>query len=163
MKRKGLKGFTLLELLIVLVILSVALTLVLPALIKRNLNDMALFENRVRSALDEVSLKKDICANFKDNYISIGGVNILLPSPYRLTTFVKPFTLVSGENRNSYCFTASQPTVAGFVAKSKNNYLLIAVFLPTGEVEFYKTDEAEAETFKDKVSKGRILEWFNSY
>ena len=159
-------GFTLLELLIVLVILSLILTLILPAVINKNLSDMASFKNKVKSAMDQVSLhstEESICADFKNNSISIGKAKIPLPTPFQLTTFVKPYTLISGENHNSFCFTASKPTVAGFIAKSKDHYLIIAMFLPVGEVEFSETDQAEAETFKDKVSKGRILEWFNSY
>ena len=160
------KGFTLLELLIVLVIISVSLTLLLPVFIKRHLNNLESYENGVKTAMGEVySLKgsKTVCVNFKDNYLSLGNQKIFLPSSYQLVAFVEPMLLVSAENHSKFCFTPSKPTVVGFVAKGEKDYLITQVFFPVGEVEVFKASEADTETYKDKIQKGRVLEWFSYF
>lgn len=157
-------GFTLLELLIVLVIMSLILTLVMPAFLNRSLNSVEAYENKLKSVMREVSpLEKEFCVNFKDNYIKVGKVKIPPPSSFTLTSLVKPFTLISSENHNSFCFTINRPTIVGVIAKNQDKYLLTVIFLPVGETKVLKTDQAEVETFKDKISKGRILEWFSYY
>ncbi|WP_456435210.1 prepilin-type N-terminal cleavage/methylation domain-containing protein [Thermovibrio ammonificans] len=159
-----MRGFTLLELLIVLVILSLLLTVSLPALFNLSLSSRESFDNRLSSLSSQVCLLGkcgSVCVDFLNGTLSLGGESLKLP--LKPKTFVVPGRLVSGEQFNSFCFTPSGPTDALLVLKEGDSYRAYLFLFPTGEVYTYNLTTGEADTLKDKVEKGRLAEWFRYY
>jgi len=84
-------------------------------------------------------------------------------SPYPIESLVLPGRVVSGALVSSYCFSPSVPGVWTVNFKTPEGYLSAVVLYPTGEVLLLNLNEAQEETLKDKLSKGRIEEWFSYY
>ncbi|ADY74022.1 hypothetical protein Dester_1391 [Desulfurobacterium thermolithotrophum DSM 11699] len=161
------KAFTLLELVIVLLIVSLTLTITLPTFFNIEATSMENFENKLKTATNSVfnlSNPIELCADFKENSINVGKEKIPLPRGKKLKYMILPGKIISSESSSKFCISSKGLETVGFLAKeSTNKYLSILVFLPSGETEIRFLSEAEGETFKDKVSKGRIVEWFNYY
>jgi len=160
------QAFTLLELVIVLMIVSVISVVALPTILDRSMSSAEGFENRIKGVMETLfsfSSTPEVCADFRNNAIEVSGNRVPFPEGFRLTTFVFPGKLVSAQLASRYCFSGSTPGVAGFIAKGDSVYYTILVFVPSGETFIMRLDESEMETFKDKVFKGRITEWFSFY
>ena len=160
------RAFTLLELVITLMIISLISIVALPTLIDKSRNSLTGFENQLRSAMGNLfsfSSTPEICVDFKNNTIEVSGNEIPFPDGFKLTNFVSPGKIVSFHSASKYCFSGNVPTVFGLIAKGNSVYYTVMVFIPSGETHIMQLDEAEVETFKDKVLKGRITEWFSFY
>ncbi|WP_457677559.1 prepilin-type N-terminal cleavage/methylation domain-containing protein [Thermovibrio sp.] len=160
-----MKGYSLFELVVVLAVLSLILSLSLPHFYKSSLSSLELFENRFKSSvssLESFGDSREFCVNFKDNSFSFGKE--VLKSPYQVESLVMPFKLVNRELSSSFCFTPKE--FSYFIVNVKegeDSYLTAFVLFPSKEVKFLKLNEAQEETIKDKVLKGRISEWFSYY
>lgn len=167
MNGKMRRGFSLLELVIVLLIVSIASMVMLPAFINLGKNSQENFENRLKTATSSLfsfSKAMGICADFKDNAIKVGKQKLTLPSGEELEYMVLPDKVVSSEMNSHFCISSKRPEVVGFLSREPSNqYKSILILLPTGEVSVKPLSEGEAETFKDKISKGRVVEWFNYF
>lgn len=158
------RGFTLLELVVVLAVISVLLIAVFPALHRREMKEAELFKNTFSSLLESsFSFEKppELCVNFRENFFSVNGKRVELP--YRAVSFVAPKILVNSETSTSYCFQPETPSYYLLNLSKGEDYLSVLFLYPSGEALFLDLKEAEKETLKDKVEKGRIEEWFSSY
>ncbi len=160
------KGMTLLELTIVLMIVSLVAIIILPGITAFSTSREESFKNRLSTLLNSsfsLSSSPTICINFKKNSIAVGKNEVPLPSGKELQTLVMPGKLISGEIASKFCFSESDPTVLGAIARNGESYYVVEIFLPVGEVNIIELSQSEVETFKDKISKGRITEWFSYY
>jgi prepilin-type N-terminal cleavage/methylation domain-containing protein len=160
------RAFTLLELVIVLMIVSLLSIVTLPALVNQGENSPEGFENRIKSLMGNLfsfSSTPEICVDFRKSSVKVADDEVTFPDGFELTSFVSPGKVVSSHSTSKYCFSGSTPTVFGLVAKGDSVYYTIMVFIPSGETQVMQLDEAEVETFKDKILKGRIAEWFRFY
>lgn len=158
------RGFTLLELVVVLALISTVLILVFPALYRDSLSGEELFKNRFSSLVQSsFSFEKapEMCVNFKEGFFSVNGERVELP--YLPESFVLPKNLISSEVRSVYCFEPKPSSYYLLNLKKSSGYLSVLFLYPTGEALFLNLDEAEEETLKDKVEKGRIAQWFSYY
>jgi prepilin-type N-terminal cleavage/methylation domain-containing protein len=160
------KGFSLLELVIVLLIISLAAIVTFPAFVNLGSGSQENFENRLKTAMGSLfsfSKAVELCADFKKNAIQVGE-EIELPAGKELEYMILPGKIISSEISSRFCISSKGLDVVGFLAKeSSERYLSILVFLPSGEVTINSLSQGEGETFKDKISKGRIVEWFNFF
>ena len=161
------KGFSLLELVIVLLIISLATAVTLPAFVNFGSSSQENFENRLKTAMSSLfsfSEAIELCADFKRNAIQVGEEEIELPAGKELEYMILPGKVVSSEINSRFCISSKKLEAVGFLAKeSSERYLSILVFLPSGEVTINSLSQGEGETFKDKISKGRIVEWFSFF
>ena len=158
------RGFTLLELLIVLVVLSLLLTLLFPVIVRSGLNSEESFKTRLSSLFSSSFVPGrpvELCVNFKENAVFVGKEEVRFP--YRIETLVLPGRVISSELTNRYCFDLKKLTYGALITENGDTYPSILFTFPSGEVLFYNLSKAEAETLKDKVGKGRIVEWFSYY
>jgi len=158
------RGFTLLELIIVLALLSTLLIVLFPALYRSSLEGEELFKNSFSALLgSSFSFEgpPELCVNFREGFFTLNGRRVELP--YRPVSLVAPQKLVSSELRSLYCFEPASPAYYLLNMKKDRSYLSVLFLYPAGEVLFFELDEAEVETLKDKVEKGRIEEWFSYY
>jgi len=160
-----MRGFTLLELVIVLAVISVVLSLTFPAIYRRSLDSPDVFNNRAKSLLESLfslGRPEEICVDFRKGELSVGKERLELPYPAE--SLVLPGRLVSGELVNRYCF---EPYGFGYfvlnLRKGEGSYLSLFTLLPSGQTLFLSLNQAQEETLKDKVEKGRITEWFSYY
>jgi len=162
LKKKG--AFTLLELVIVLAVVSALLVLIFPEIYKTSLKSGELFKNEV-SSLTSSSFTfgppPTFCVNFREGFLEVGSKRV--DSPYPIDSLVLPGRVVSSAFVSSYCFTPRVPAVWAVNFKTGDGYLSMVALYPTGEVLFLNLNEAQEETLKDKLSKGRIEEWFSYY
>ena len=159
------RGFSLIELVVVLFVLSSLLILTLPSITALSAGGEKGFKNRLQSLLASRSLisrEAQLCVDFTQNSISIGEDSVSLPEG-ELESLVIPGRVVSSENHSRFCFSVSSPITAGILAKSKEGYSAILFLFPVGEVNIINLSESEAETLKDKIAKGRITDWFSYY
>ncbi len=157
-------GFTLLELLIVLVILSVVLSVSFPKIVQINLSSEESTINRVKSLFSNcfsLSSPVEVCVNFKKNVLSVGGEEVKLP--FTAETVVFPGKLISSEGVSKFCFQVKNLNYGAIIGKKENEYGAIFFTLPLGEIKIYHLSSSEEETLKDKIEKGRIVQWFNYY
>jgi len=155
-----MRGFTLLELVLVLALVALVSAVTLPVIYKSSLKGNEEFENRLSylaAQLWSPSKTYQVCVNFRKNLLPLGKER--LEPPFKLETLVLRGRLISGEQFNRYCFTPSQ--AGEFLITGKGRAILI--FMPLGEVHYYRLSEGELETLKDKVEKGRVSEWFKYY
>jgi prepilin-type N-terminal cleavage/methylation domain-containing protein len=155
-----MRGFTLLELVLVLALVALVSAITLPVIYRSSLNGNEEFENRLAylaAQLWSPSGTYRVCVDFVGNDLSFGKEK--LTPPFRLKSLVLRGRLISGEQFNRYCFTP--PQVGEFLITGRERAIL--VFMPLGEVHYYRLSEGELETLKDKVEKGRISEWFRYY
>jgi len=159
------RGFSLLELVVVLAVLSLLLTVFFPPLYRRSLNDEELFKNRFTSLLQSsfsFTGSPEFCVNFKERLFTVNSQEIELPYPPE--SLALPGLLVSSKAHSTYCF---QPSPAGYyllnLKRGEGQYLSVLFLYPTGEALFLNLKESEKETLKDKVEKGRITRWFSYY
>ncbi|TCK02878.1 type II secretion system protein [Phorcysia thermohydrogeniphila] len=160
------RAFTLLELVIVLVIISLVSIVTLPAFVNRGSNSLEGFENQIKSVMGSLfsfSSTPEVCIDFKNSTVEVSGDKVPFPDGFELTSFVSPGKIVSSHSVSKYCFSGNTPTVFGLIAKGDSVYYTVMVFIPSGETHIMQLNEAEAETFKDKILKGRIAEWFSFY
>ncbi len=158
------KGFTLLELVVVLVLISIVLSLAFPVILKSDLSSPESFKVRLLSLLSSAfspGETVELCINFKENSFKIG--NDTVDFPYEVQELVLPGKIVSSELASRYCLDLKKLSYGAVIMKNENSYPSILFTFPTGEVLFYNLSKAEAETLKDKVEKGRIVEWFGYY
>jgi len=158
------RGFTLLELLISLVIVSLVLTVVFPRIVKSDLNSESSIYNRIRTLLSgsfSFSNSPEICVDFKENTLKVGNERIKLP--FQLQTLVLPGKIVSSEVASKYCFKTGSLIYGALIGEKEGTYRALLFTLPVGEVKVYALSESEEETLKDKIEKGRITEWFSYY
>jgi len=158
------RGFTLLELLIVLVVLSILLTLLFPVIVKSDLSSEESFKTEVSTLFSSSFVPGkpvQLCVDFKENRISVGSKSVSVP--YKIDTLVLPGKVVSSEIASKFCFDLKNLTYGALIGEKGELYPSILFTFPSGEVLFYNLSKAEAETLKDKVGKGRIVEWFNYY
>ena len=160
------RAFSLLETVLVLTIISLVSILVLPTFVKESKNSLAGFENRLRSAMGglfSLSSNPEVCIDFKNNTVEVSGNRIPFPAEIELVGFVSPGKVLSFHNTSKYCFSGNTPTVFGLIGKKDSVYYTVIVFTLSGETQILELSEAEVETFKNKVFKGRITEWFSFY
>jgi prepilin-type N-terminal cleavage/methylation domain-containing protein len=160
------QAFSLLELVIVLMIISLISILTLPAFIDEGKSSLQGFENQLKSAMGSLfsfSSVPEVCIDFKNNTVEVSGDKIPFPDGFELTSFVSPGKIVSSHSVSKYCFSGNTPTVFGLIAKGNSVYYTVMVFTLSGETQIMQLNEAEVETFKDKILKGRIVEWFSFY
>jgi prepilin-type N-terminal cleavage/methylation domain-containing protein len=161
------KGFSLLELVIVLMIISLVAVVTFPAFVNFGSSSQENFENRLKTAMSSLfSFSKtiELCADFKKNVIQVREEEIELPAGKELEYMILPNKVVSSEISSKFCISSKSPEVVGFLAKeSSERYLSILVLLPSGEVSINSLSQGEGETFKDKILKGRIVEWFSFF
>jgi prepilin-type N-terminal cleavage/methylation domain-containing protein len=154
------KGFSLLELVIVLLIISMMAVVTFPAFVNFGSNSQENFENRLKTAMSSLfgfSRAIELCADFKKNILQVGEEKIELPAGKELEYMILPGKIVSSELSSKFCISSKSPEVVGFLAKeSSERYLSILVLLPSGEVTINSLSQGEGETFKDKISKGRF-------
>lgn len=158
------RGFTLLELLIVLSVLSLLLALFLPVIVRSGLNSEETFKTELSSLFSSSFIPGktlEFCVNFKENEVLLGEEKVKFP--YKIKTLVLPGKVVSAELASKYCLDLKGLTYGAIVAQKGDVYPSILFTFPSGEVFFYNLSKAEAETLKDKVGKGRIVEWFDYY
>ncbi len=158
------RGFTLLELTIVLAIVSVLLTLLFPAILKSDLSSDSSVRTRISSLFSSAfspGNPVEFCVDFKNNSLKVGKEVVKLP--WKVDTLVLPGKVISSELSSSYCFDLKNLTYGAIVGEAKNRFPSILFTFPSGEVRFYNLSQAEAETLKDKVEKGRVVEWFSYY
>ena len=160
-----MKGFTLIEVLIVLLIVAIAGFLAFPSLTNRIDREVNFFNelNQTAEQLSLLSGNQTICVNFADNTISISGT--LLKSPYKVEYLLSPSILISSKFSEKKCLNFSQqPTVVSIIfSKEKDTFIGYTILTSTGSIIKQELDEAEMETFKDKIYKGRVLEWFKHH
>jgi len=157
-------AFTLLELLIVLLIVAVISSVVVPGIAYRKVGSTEVFENRLKGAVGrtfDLAHPAEVCADFKNNAVEVKGEVVELPKGYALRNMVMPGRLVSGQFSSRFCTSVKHPTVIGFVATAGGRYYTALMMIPSGEVLTAYLEESLAETFKDKVLKGRLSEWFS--
>ncbi len=158
------RGFTLLELIIVLVLISILLTLVFPVILKSDLSSSENFKTKLSSLLSSAfspGETVEFCVDFKSNTLRVGRDTIELP--YEVSELVLPGKIVSSELASTYCFDLKELTYGAVVMENGEKYSSFLFTFPVGEVLFYNLSKAETETLKDKVEKGRIVEWFSYY
>ena len=158
------RGFTLLELVIVLVLISIVLSLAFPVILKSDLNSPESFKIRLSSLLSSAfspGETLEFCISFKENSLRVG--NDTVSFPYEVQRLVLPGKIVSSELVNRYCLDLKSLTCGAVIMKRGDSYPSFLFTFPTGELLFYNLSEAEAETLKDKVEKGRVVEWFSYY
>ena len=158
------RGFTLLELVIVLVLISILLILVFPVVLKSGLDSSENFKTKLSSLLSSAfspGESVEFCIDFKGNALKVGENTVELP--YRVSELVLPGKIVSSEFASAYCFDLKELTYGAVVMENGERYSSFLFTFPTGEVLFYNLSKAETETLKDKVEKGRIVEWFSYY
>ena len=158
------KGFTLLELTIVLVIVSLLLSVSFPAILRSSLSSEESFKTRLTTLFSSAFVPGkavEFCVDFKKNRLTFGGEELQLP--YRVNTLVLPGKTVSSELSTLYCLDLKKLAYGAIIMEKGNGYPSILFTFPAGEVLFYNLSEAEEETLKDKVEKGRIVEWFSYY
>lgn len=158
------RGFTLLELLIVLAVLSILLTLLFPVIVKSNFCSEESFKTEVSTLFSSSFVPGEsiqFCVDFKENKISVGSKSISVP--YKIDTLVLPGKLISSEITSKFCFDLKNLTYGALIGEKGELHPSILFTFPSGEVLFYNLSKAEAETLKDKVGKGRIVEWFSYY
>ena len=159
-----MRGFTLLELVMVLSVISLLLSLVFPKIYRSSLNQEESFRNGFASLVSNafsLSGGAEVCVDFVNRRLSVGGQEIDLP--YEPVSVVLPGKLISGELSSKFCFVPSGVTVFLLNLKEDRGYLSILTLFPTGESRFYTLKESQEETLKDKVEKGRVEEWFSYY
>ncbi|MEO2068481.1 MAG: type II secretion system protein [Desulfurobacteriaceae bacterium] len=156
------RGFSLLEILIVLTIISVGIFVALPTFYSFEKGSWDNFENQLKTAagnLFSLSKPSEICVNFKDNYLKLGGEKILIPQEGKVEYLVFQGSLVSSDLFSKYCTYLQKPEAIGILIKKENNtFLSILILFPAGEVIIKETSLAESESLKDKILKGRVLE-----
>jgi len=160
------RAFSLLELVIVLMVISIASIVTLPAFVSESESSIQGFENRLKGAMEGLfsfSSTPEVCVDFRDNSVEVSGERIAFPKGLELTVLVLPGKVVSAHSVSKYCFSGNTPTVFGLVAKGNSVYYTVMVFTLSGETKIMQLNEAEVETFKDKVFKGRVTEWFSFY
>jgi len=159
-----MRGFTLLELLIVLVIISLSLALAFPAFYKASLKGEAGFENRFSSLVEgsfAFGAPVELCVDFEGGAVEVGRSKVELPYPAE--SLVLPGRVVSSKRSTRFCFEPRGVTAYAINFKKDGGYLTVLVLYPTGEVLYLELNEAQEETLKDKLLKGRIAEWFSYY
>ena len=157
-------GFTLLELLIVLVILSVILSVSFPKIVQINLSSEESTINRIKSLFSNgfsLSNPVEVCINFEMDTLNVGGEKVKLP--FKAETIVFPGKLISSERVNRFCFQVKNLNYGAIIGEKGGKYSAIFFTLPLGEVKVYRLSSSEEETLKDKIEKGRIVEWFSYY
>ncbi len=160
------RGITLLELVIVLTLVSLIAIVALPGMISFSTAGEEGFRNRLMSLFVSSFSPgsfPEVCVDFEKNLVSVDGVEVKFPAGKELVSLVMPGKLVSRELRSRFCFSEKKPTVVGLIAKKAGGYYVVEVLFPVGEVNIINLSESEAETFKDKISKGRLTEWFSYY
>ncbi|WP_456456948.1 prepilin-type N-terminal cleavage/methylation domain-containing protein [Thermovibrio sp.] len=159
-----MRAFSLLELLIVLVIMSLILFLAFPSFYRNSLNSAESFENRYRAFTGELfsfGATSELCFDFKDNSLSVGGET--LKFPYPLESVVVPGRVVSRELTDKFCFRLEGVSCFVVNLRKGEGYLSLFSLFPSGETSFLSLTESQEETLKDKVLKGRVEEWFSYY
>ena len=158
------RGFTLLELLIVLTILSLLLTLFFPVIVKNGLSSDESFKTKISTLFSSSFVpgkSVQVCVDFKENSLTVGSETVKVP--YKLDVLVLPGKVISSELTNKFCFDLKRLTYGALIGEEGELRPSILFTFPSGEVLFYNLSNAEAETLKDKVGKGRIVEWFSYY
>jgi hypothetical protein len=155
--------FSLLELLIVLTIISISMIVIFPIFSTLSEDSWENFENRIKTTT-AFSKPAKVCINSSTNSLIINEEEIPIPKNGEIKSIVSFGKLISSETTTQHCIHTSKPETIGiFIKKDDNNFFSILIFLPTGEIMLESTSEAEVETLKDKLLKGRVLEWFSSY
>ncbi len=158
------RGFTLLELVIVLTLLSLLLTLLFPFIVKSDLNSNSSLKIKVSSLFSSAftpGSSEEVCINFKKNSLKVGEERVKFP--WKIESLVLPGRVVSSESVTRYCFDLKGLTYGAIISENGGKYPSILFTFPAGETLFYNLSQSEANTLKDKVGKGRIVEWFSYY
>ena len=158
------RGFTLFELVIVLSIISLILLLAFPKIVKEGLSSDASVENRLRSLFStsfSLSEPLELCFNFKSGSVSVGNETVKVP--WEMESLVLPGKIVSRQAASKFCFSAKNPVYGALICKKGEEYEALFFTVPFGEVNLYELSEAQKDTLKDKVVKGRVTEWFSSF
>jgi prepilin-type N-terminal cleavage/methylation domain-containing protein len=158
------KGFTLFELVIVLSIISLILLISFPKILKNSLSSETSVKNKLRSLFSNsfsLSRPLEICVDFRLNTVSAGNSTVKLP--WKVESLVLPGKIFSSKNRSSFCFSSSKLTYGALVFRKGEVYPTLFFTLPFGETVMYELSEAQKDTLKDKVEKGKITEWFSYY
>ncbi len=159
-----MRAFSLLELLIVLVILSLTLLLAFPSFYRSSLSSEDAFKNRYRAFVGEFfsfGSSPELCFDFKRNLLSSGGES--LSFPYPLDSVVIPGKIVSRELTGKFCFKLKGVSCFVVNLRKGDSYLSLFSLFPAGETSFLTLNQSQEETLKDKVLKGRVEEWFSYY
>ncbi len=152
-------GFTLIEVFVVLVIVSLFISIATPSienLLKKNKES---FDNLLKA---NIQTSSSICADFNGNDLRLDNTTLDLPRGFKLVYAIIPGKLASSKYQSSFCMNiGSKPSVIGMVVQSNGSYLGYLILTATREIIKWPLTEAGMETFKDKVLKGRMADWFN--
>jgi len=159
-----MRGFTLIELLVVLVVVSLVSFLVVPSFINR-IGSRESFQVKLSNVLKNISSlseNRTVCVDFKEGKVLAGGGEVKSGLP--IDCFVSPGRLYSPEDTEEVCLTFNDPNVFSIIFRAgEDRFRAFTTLTSTGEVIIQELDEAEEETLKDKMLKGRILEWFKRH
>ncbi len=160
-----MKGFTLVEILVTLMIVALTGFIILPSFVERAERGKGFF-NELNQAVREIaplSENQTLCVDFSNGTVTISKT--LIKSPYRIKYLLSPSMLYSSEFSKRKCISfKGKPTVVSIIfQKNEKDYIGYTVLTSTGEAVKQNLDEAEMETLKDKILKGRVLEWFKRH